>query len=838
MEPQPEYKDNPQLRLALEFVQCTDRNIFLTGKAGTGKTTFLHNLKGISLKRMIVVAPTGVAAINAGGVTVHSFFQLPFGPIVPDMDQPENNTSGSSASRRLQDQIRFNRDKINIIRSLDLLVIDEISMVRADLLDGIDAVLRRFRDKSRPFGGVQLLMIGDMRQLAPVVKDEDREILKNFYDSFFFFGSRALKKTQYVSIELQHVYRQSDMHFIRLLNKIRDNKMDTEALETLNKRYIPDFSPAENEGYITLTTHNAQALTINEAKLDKIKAKAAVFEATVYDDFPEYSYPADFLLTLKKGVQVMFVKNDPSRDKLFYNGKIGTVTGFGEDVIYVRCPGDYSDIPAVRTEWQNIKYTIDEDTKEITETVTGSFIQYPLKLAWAITIHKSQGLTFDKAIIDAYSAFASGQVYVAISRCRSFEGLVLSSRITARAVKSDGTISGFIREIEENPPGKDHLDESKSEYQRSLLFELFDFSILQKSLFYFRKMLDENVSALRPGAASVVGEVISAVKTELNDVWEKFRDQVNSLLQNNGMVEGNTQLQQRIAKACVYFADKTVIVVFEKLQNLTIETDNKAVQKAVTEVLERILLHTHIKIACFEACKNGFSHTAFLEARAKASLEIIKLRKKTEKRYEPAESGVVHKELYTRLKKWRNITAEELDLPVYGVLQIKTMEQLAGMLPVTLSELKEIKGLGKKRIKRFGRDIIAIIIEYRKEKNMEVPLTDLEEEEEAAEPQRRPKTDTKKVSFDLFRGGMSTKEIAKERSLAVTTIEGHLAHYVGTGEIDIRSVLDEAKFRRISEYFTSAGNIHLGQAKEMLGEDVSYGELKYVLAHLSRNHEE
>ncbi|MDZ7742909.1 MAG: PIF1 family DEAD/DEAH box helicase [Bacteroidota bacterium] len=427
--------ENKQLQLAFDFVQYTGNNIFLTGKAGTGKTTFLHNLKKQSPKRMVVVAPTGVAAINAGGVTIHSFFQVSFGPQVPGYEE-----QGAGAAYK-----RFSKEKINIMKSLDLLVIDEISMVRADLLDAIDAVLRKYKNRRQPFGGVQLLMIGDLQQLAPVVKEDEWHILQQHYDTPFFFSSQALQQTSFTSIELKHVYRQSDQDFIELLNKIRDNNLDQQVVDVLNTRYIPGFK-ADEQGYITLTTHNAKARNINESRLQRLPGKTESFIAEVHGKFPDYNYPTDEKLVLKEGAQVMFVKNDPSPDKEYYNGKIGKIKSFVDDCVLVECPGENFTIQVVPVEWQNVKYGLDPETKAITEEIEGSFTQVPLKLAWAITIHKSQGLTFEKAIIDAEAAFAHGQVYVALSRCKSLEGLVLSSKIGRVALSPTPALK--------NSPGK------------------------------------------------------------------------------------------------------------------------------------------------------------------------------------------------------------------------------------------------------------------------------------------------------------------------------------------------------------------------------------------------
>jgi len=396
---------NPELQLADEFLQYTNCNVFLTGKAGTGKTTFLKDFNKHSPKRMVVTAPTGVAAINAGGVTLHSFFQMPFGPFVP----------GSEAHSQSH-QRRFNREKINLIKSLDLLVIDEISMVRADLLDGVDAVLQRYRRSNLPFGGVQLLMIGDLHQLSPVVKDAEWRLLKPYYDSAYFFSSNSLSKTELFTIELKHIYRQSDTRFINLLNSVRDNNLDESGIAALNKRFDPNFSPGDKEGYITLCTHNRKADGINFSKLHSVKNKKHTFDAEVEGDFPEHTFPTQATLDLKIGAQVMFVRNDPSPDKRFFNGKIGEITRIKSDEIWIKCPDENNQIIVEPAVWENIEYKLNQESGEIKENKIGTFEQYPLKLAWAITIHKSQGLTFDNAIIDAQAAFAHGQVYVALEQ--------------------------------------------------------------------------------------------------------------------------------------------------------------------------------------------------------------------------------------------------------------------------------------------------------------------------------------------------------------------------------------------------------------------------------------
>ena len=432
-------ENNPELQLAWQFIENTGTHLFLTGKAGTGKTTFLKRLREHTPKRMVVLAPTGIAAINAGGVTIHSFFQISFAPFVPE-------TTFNSA----QIQYRYSQEKRNIIRSMDLLVIDEISMVRADLLDAVDATLRRYRNREKPFGGVQLLMIGDLQQLAPVVRDSEWSLLRNYYETPYFFASRALRETTYMTIELEKVYRQNDTFFLSLLNKIRENKADDEVLNELNQRYQQGFQPPKEEGYIRLTTHNNQAQQVNDRELASLPGKPYHFRAEVTGTFPEYTYPADEILTIKEGAQIMFLKNDVSLEKRYYNGMIGEVVAVNDSEIYVKEKGSEEDFLLLPEEWGNYKYVLNEETKEITEVIEGTFRQYPIRLAWAITIHKSQGLTFERAIIDARNSFAHGQTYVALSRCKTLEGLVLESPLRKEAIISDSVVDNFTKEVERN----------------------------------------------------------------------------------------------------------------------------------------------------------------------------------------------------------------------------------------------------------------------------------------------------------------------------------------------------------------------------------------------------
>ena len=467
---------NPELELAVQFIEKTDRNLFITGKAGTGKTTFLHKIKKESLKRMVIVAPTGVAAINAKGVTIHSFFQMPFGPILPN--QVANTTHA---------QRKFSKTKIDIIKSLDLVIIDEISMVRADLLDGIDQVLRRYKNKNKVFGGVQILMIGDLQQLAPVVRPNEWSLLQQHYNTVYFFSSKAYQEANVVSIELKHIYRQKNEAFIKILNEVRNDKLSDESAKILKKNFNPSFSPNKEEGYITLTTHNKRAHLINNSELNKVKNKSTFFNAEISGKFNENSYPNSEKLELKVGAQVMFIKNDSSLEKRYYNGKIGVVTDISRENVTVQCANEIDEIVTEKEMWSNISYSINEETKELKEDIVGSFTQIPLRLAWAITIHKSQGLTFEKAIIDAEASFAHGQTYVALSRCTSLEGLVLKTPITSSAIINDSTVSIFNERVEENHPDEDILNRSEQQFQLNLISELFDY---QSFLYPTTRLID------------------------------------------------------------------------------------------------------------------------------------------------------------------------------------------------------------------------------------------------------------------------------------------------------------------------------------------------------------
>ena len=699
-----EYRQNEQLRLAAEFVQCTNKNIFLTGKAGTGKTTFLHNLRKITPKRMVVVAPTGVAAINAGGVTIHSFFQLSFGPAIPASAMTGNQGFQSDGFKR-----KFSRQKINLIKCIDLLVIDEISMVRADVLDAVDEVLRKYRNHSKPFGGVQLLMIGDLHQLSPVIKDAEWSILRSWYHSVYFFDSRALIATSPVIIELKEIFRQTDAMFIALLNKVRENNIDNQTIRELNSRFIPDFDPEDDLGYITLTTHNANASETNQGKLNELSGKSHLFSAEITGDFPAYDFPTNEKLELKPQAQVMFIKNDLSPEKQYYNGKIGKISHIGEDTVFVKCPSEEADIEVGRVTWENIKYTLHDQTKEIREEVAGSFTQIPLKLAWAITIHKSQGLTFDKVIIDANAAFAFGQVYVALSRCRTFNGIVLSTPISVAGIKTDALVLGYSREAQQKEPGADYLFASKHAYQTELVFELFNFNGTRYRFDNLLKLARENSKILDAAVVAEVQAKRSLCDTGLFQIAEKFKVQLQNLMQATTMPEENPALQERTKQAAAYFSShlKTHLALF--LEMITFETDNKAVRKLLAEALEKLQKEVFIKVSCLENCKNGFETISYIKIRSNAEVDFHPAAAQKTPSQPQHSKSITHPELYKALRQWRDNLADKSNIPVYMVLPQKSLLEVMKKLPKNISELKAIKGIGKVKIKQFGDEIIGII---------------------------------------------------------------------------------------------------------------------------------
>ncbi|GAB4032467.1 helix-turn-helix domain-containing protein [Spirosoma gilvum] len=799
---------NERLALAHQFVLHTNRNIFLTGKAGTGKTTFLHQVKQLSAKRLAVVAPTGVAAINAGGVTIHSLFQLPFGPLVP----------GST----LRESRKFNKEKIRLLRTLDLLIIDEISMVRADILDGIDEVLRRYRNNSQPFGGVQLLLIGDMQQLPPVIRDEEWELLKPHYETGYFFGSKALSHTPYISIELTHIYRQADARFISLLNSIREKTITRDQLAELNQRHIPDFSPRDEEGYITLSTHNTTAQQINSNKLNNLKTALHTFDATIEGDFPATIYPTEANLDLKVGAQVMFIKNDISREKRYYNGKIGQIVDIDDDIIYVKCGDDDEIIDVLPTDWTNLRYSLDPTTKEIKAEAIGTFRQFPLKLAWAITIHKSQGLTFEKAIIDASAAFAHGQVYVALSRCKTLDGLVLRSRIPSHSIKTEQTLEDFHDDLIQQTPTEQHLHDSKRTNQQQLLLDLFSFERANSLLYRCRRVVNEHKSSVDPECGPIITQLTDNLRDKAREISIRFQKQLGTYFADERLPEENADLQERIGKAVTYFRALLGDELLPLLRRCPTDCDNKQVRESLLEVLDELEKELFVKLRAFESCHNGFDALAYLQARNHAELDFQPERKNFDQQPEVGTEKSGRGGLYGALIKWRDDLAGEHDTSGYMVLPQKTIAELARVRPTTLEELLTIKGFGKTKVKQLGQEVLRIIKDY-----LERPKA-TKESKVKEKKIKEPKIPSTTQTLVLFQTGKTIPEIATERGFAISTIEGHLAQCINRGELNVDAVLPSDRIQLIRTHLETTPSATFTELIQSIGNGVTYSEIRFV----------
>ena len=686
---------------AERYVKATGRSVFLTGKAGTGKTTFLKHITGTTSKRFVVLAPTGVAAINAGGSTIHSFFQLPLCPYLPDVKELITEYQMPERYRSLK------RERVRIIRTLDLLIIDEISMVRADLLDAVDMTLRKYRRNDRPFGGVQLLMIGDAQQLSPVVKESERQYMSQVYPSPYFFHSKALSRLPYITIELQKVYRQKDAEFLGILNAVREDRMTAPLLQKINRRV--GIGPAVSEDGtepIRLTTHNTRADEVNRRKLNDLPGDPLSFVAQIDGDFPENSYPAEEVLELKPGAQVMFIRNDPEGN--YYNGKLGKVEKIEKGSVTVSGQ-DGSMMTVTPVDWENSQYELDDESGEICQNVIGTFRQIPLRIAWAITIHKSQGLTFDNVIIDAGAAFAFGQVYVALSRCRSLEGITLESPITSSGIYRDIHVSAFNAGI----PTADSISEGIAAAERSFAFEqyrsVFEFDGACISYRYLLRLwkgvLEDTYPSLHLRLQEAYDTFLDASK-----VASTFCQQLANIERSAGSEE--SYLHERLSKASGYFLPLVKSVQEACVDTLGLEIDNKETKKKVNETLEELLTALDIIVRSLEGFEKGdFSIDSLCRTRTECNLQDRKPAKGRKlRKLSPSESGqgIVNEELRERLQEWRTERFMADNVPAFMIMHQGTLMDIATIVPQTKAELMSIKGFGKAKFDKYGEEILAI----------------------------------------------------------------------------------------------------------------------------------
>ena len=774
---------SPFYHFAHDFSLYTNRNIFLTGKAGTGKTTFLHTLKKETRKQMAVVAPTGVAAINAGGTTMHSFFQLPFTPFIPT----------SEGRKNLIEKIRMQSYRRKVLQELELLVIDEISMVRADVLDAVDTILRHFRYRyNEPFGGVQLVFIGDMFQLSPVTADEEWRLLSQYYASPFFFHSQVILQQAPIYIELDKIFRQSNADFIRVLNEVRNNRLSDSGLKLLQSRYNPLFIHPKDDAYITLTTHNYKADRINTEELAMLKGKTYRFEAEIRGDYPEKSYPTEKTLELKIGAKVMFLKNDTETPRRYFNGKIGMVESIEDGSIVICCIGNNEKIELHKDIWRNIRYTTNSKTQQIQEDELGTFTQYPLRLAWAITIHKSQGLTFDKAIIDAGDAFAAGQVYVALSRCRSLEGMVLLSKINPQAIQNDRKIVDYEQNKLPIELLETQLEESKNAYRKFVLNNLFEFGSTEGQALHLLNGTKENESSFNDETIPYLESVLKQVKS-IKEVAVKFQSQLQCVMSNYPVDEDF--LQSRIEAAANFFIPKLDDLV-ETIRQSPATTDSRNHASEFTESLKILFANATQKRFLLNGLKLRFTVEDYFIQKNIFVIPEFKTNAYAGSSSAKTTVNTRHLDLYYELSRLRNRICEPDNTPIYLVAQTKTLNEMSNYLPQTEKELLQINGFGPAKVKQYGTAFLEVIHDYCARHN----LSSLMHEKEGAKRERKTKekkekesrVPTKKISLDLYLQGKTIEEIAIERGLAISTIATHLIEYLGN-EINIENFVSFEK---------------------------------------------
>jgi len=808
---------SPYYELAREFALSTNRSIFLTGKAGTGKTTFLRKLKDETKKQMAIVAPTGVAAINAGGTTMHSFFQLPFTPFVPTVQ----------GRKELVEKIKMVGQRRKVIQELELLVIDEISMVRADVLDAVDTILRHIRYKhNEPFGGVQVIFIGDMFQLSPVAADEEWRILSEFYKSPYFFHSQVVQQQQPVYIEFDKIFRQTNADFIDVLNQVRNNCLTPQGLALLQSRYNPTFVPPKEDTYITLTTHNYKADRINAEELEKLKTKAQTFSAEIKGEFPEKSYPTEKELLLKIGAKVMFIKNDSESVRRFYNGKIGIIKDFEEDKIIIECPGDKDVIELGKMMWENIRYSTNETTRQIEEDMLGTFTQYPLRLAWAITIHKSQGLTFDKAVIDAGDAFASGQVYVALSRCRSLEGMVLWSKINPSSIENDREIVAHEKNKQAIDELEKQLNESRNRFRAYTLSQLFDF---RTGLGHASRIIRDTENV----AGSFSDETIPHLKDilrqlqQIQEVADKFQVQLNRIFD---AVEINEDyLAERLQAATAFFNDK-IEHVLETMRQSPAASDSRENAREYTDQLRANFAFMAQKQHIFRKLTHPFTVDKYFEIKNTFLLPDFTVNAYT-KTSSAKTTSSRNPKLYFELLTLRNQICEPRNLPIYVVAGSKTLLEMADFLPLNSKDLLKINGFGPAKVEKYGELFINIIQKYCTDNKLTTRMHELstaktEKTEKAANKDKKQKGDSHRETYEMFKSGKSIDEIAAIRGLAISTICTHLSRFVTLGNLDINKFVSVDKR---TEALKLIENVELGSVYQSLGTVLNPIETNFFL---------
>lgn len=808
---------NDLFDLAYRFITETGENIFLTGKAGTGKTTFLKYLNENSTKAILVTAPTGVAAINAGGVTLHSLFQLPLHPFLPT----------SNNRKELLARVRYSKQKQDLFRKIEVLVIDEISMVRCDMLDAIDCILKSVRRTHHlPFGGVQVLYIGDLHQLPPVVQNQEWNILCEYYSSPFFFDSLAVKEQAPLLIELNKIYRQKEEAFVSLLNKVRNNDMGPADFEELHHRFIPGFAPGPDENYITLTSHNNQADLINQQQLYKLTTPAFRYNAIIEGSFPDNLFPAEGELTLKEGAQVMFLKNDLVQ-KRYFNGKIGVVRSLNKEKISVDCDGSIIDVQ--HEIWENTRYSLNRADGKLEQEKLGSFKQYPLRLAWAITIHKSQGLTFEKVMIDAASAFSSGQVYVALSRCTSLEGIVLLSKIPSIAIYSNAAIAKSRKFLSNGGDPTVRFAAARRAFTEQLLQEIFSFGETELALDRLFSSINFHQDKLNIDALGWIKKLKTGFVSD-KAIGLRFVSHVAELMRVEPVIENNLPLQKRITDAAGHFLPRFNSLL-DQIKNQPLITEHKETAAVVNECLQNLFASVYTTSYFLMFCEKSFTIAGFLKHRLGLALPRISVSCYASGKNDRI-SGVANSELYDSLRRWRDITCSEGGLPIYMVANQTSLIDVCTYLPRSKKDLVMLNGFGKAKAEKYGDEILDIVDSYCSRWGFESNMSSIEAgpKREKAKKKSGKGNDSKTISFNLFKSGKGIAEISKERNLSASTVEAHLTHFIDGGQIKIEELINIETLKKINEAVEKYGSSSLKTIFESLPGGISYGEIRMVLA--------